>query len=76
MISLPTGVWGGSDSRHNFAEWPNARAVGAPDGREHLGEHLPGAAVGYQFQFGDVNVGEVRRLGGSRHSWEFIPAEA
>jgi hypothetical protein len=26
MISLPTGVWGGSDSRHNFAEWPNARA--------------------------------------------------
>ena len=45
MISLPTGVWGGSDSRHNFAEWPNARAGGAPDGRERLGEHLPGAAA-------------------------------
>ena len=28
MISLPTGVWGGSDSRHNFAEWPNARVGG------------------------------------------------
>ena len=29
MISLPTGVWGGGmDSRHNFAEWPNARVGG------------------------------------------------
>ena len=29
----------------------------------------------HQFQFGDVDVGEVGQLGGSRHSWEFIPAE-
>jgi hypothetical protein len=26
----------------------------------------------HQFQFGDVDVGEVGQLGGSRHSWESI----